>query len=317
MMGRRNRSILMRQWDIAVALSQRRRGITISQLIEATASSRATIYRDIKTMVADVGIPIISERINGEMRYRLTSDAYPPLAPTQLQVAAMHVARHMLIPLEGTRLVAEFDELLRRLCGPRGEPADAPELLGRQAASVRPELVQVIDAAIHRGSRLELIYRSVTDSEPRPRLVDPIALRMHASHLYLVAFDVERTGWRTFKIARIASITDTGERADPHPEYDEQALFAYSANVWTGAPVHVAIRLSPAVARFVTEWPLSANQTIEEQGDGSIVLHADVAGTVEAMRWVLRWGREAEALAPDELRRAVRDELAGALPRYQ
>jgi predicted DNA-binding transcriptional regulator YafY len=80
--------------------------------------------------------------------------------------------------------------------------------------------------------------------------------------------------------------------------------------------VHVTVRLSAHVARFAGEWPLAPTQTLEPQPDGAVIVHADVAGTVEAMRWVLRWGDGAEALSPPELRRAVHEQLASALDRY-
>lgn len=314
-MGSRIRSILCRQWELVVALGERRRGATIQQLMEAVGASRATTYRDLKFLV-ESGVPIHHERVNGEVRYRLHGPPLPPLRPTALQLAALHLARRMLDALEGTRLVQELDALLARLAPGAGDPADPAIELGERAPPRQPTRVQVIDEAIATGRRIQFQYHAAHRDAPEPRRADPVAFRHLHDHLYLIAWDLDRVDWRVFKLPRIGEVQVLDEPADAHPAYDEQALFAHSARIWSGDPVSVAVRLKPAVARFAAEWPLAAHQTIEPRADGSVVIRAEVAGTIEALRWVLSWGRNAEALAPPELREAVATELHAALAAY-
>jgi predicted DNA-binding transcriptional regulator YafY len=106
------------------------------------------------------------------------------------------------------------------------------------------------------------------------------------------------------------------ERVDKHPAFDEDALFQNSARVWSGPGVEVIVRLSPSAKRFAHEYPLHAGQSLIDEADGSVLVRATVAGTVEAMRWVLSWGKEAEAVAPAELRDAVCAEFAQGLRNY-
>jgi hypothetical protein len=55
----------------------------------------------------------------------------------------------------------------------------------------------------------------------------------------------------------------------------------------------------------------------EQSGpDGSLVVEACVAGSLEALPWVLGWGASAEVLVPLELRTVVTEQLARALGRY-
>ena len=102
----------------------------------------------------------------------------------------------------------------------------------------------------------------------------------------------------------------------PHPAFDEAALFGRSVRVWHGDPVTVRVRLAPEVAAIAHEYPLIDDQRVTPERDGSVLVEARVAGIVEATRWVLAWGRAAEALAPPELREAVQGELEGAMARY-
>ena len=306
--------MVVRQWEIVTELCQRRRGMTVNQLGEATGASRATLYRDLKNLL-EAGVPINSERINGEMRYRLMGLSVPPLNPTPIQIAALHMARHVMTPLAGTLLVVELDRLLARYSLIR-PPADGPLSIGPAEIKSWPGRVKQLDRAIHDGKRIAFDYQSVGQNQPRRRTVDPMSIHSHQGHLYLIAHDTERDALRTFKVARLSDIAMLDRPADPHPEYDEEALFAHAAQVWSGDPIPVAIRLTARVARFATEWPLSSRQTLDGQPDGSVIVRASVAGTVEAMRWTLRWGRDAEALSPPELRDAVKKQLLGAVEHY-
>src|SRR5690606_38477259 len=93
--------------------------------------------------------------------------------------------------------------------------------------------------------------------------------------------------------------------------------FDHSVKAWTGEPVRVRVVLSPRVAWLAPEYPLHPSQRIEPQPDGSALVSAKVAGPVEAMRWVLSWGGEAEALEPAELRDATARGVEGAAARYR
>lgn len=313
--SKRIRSMIIRQWEIITELGQRQRGMTIRQLTEATGASRATLYRDLE-ILRNAGVGVTSERINGEVRWKLTGATYPRLSPAPLQIAALHLARTMMKPFAGTRLLAELDTLLARISTPRTLPESIVSL-GPLPPGAPPDLVQTIDRALDQRKRIAFNYQSVSKTRSERRRVDPLSLRLHDGQLYLMAHDIGRNDVRTFKVARVCNAELLDEVAAPHPEYDERALFAYSAKVWTGAPVHVRVRLSARVARFAGEWPLTPAQTLERNEDGSVIVHADVAGTVEAMRWVLRWGQDAEALSPPELRSAVHAQLSGALGHYR
>jgi predicted DNA-binding transcriptional regulator YafY len=57
------------------------------------------------------------------------------------------------------------------------------------------------------------------------------------------------------------------------------------------------------------EYPLTSTQLIEPDGD-AVLVHAKVSGLEEVTRWVLRWGGDAQVLAPQALQDRLRTELA-------
>ena len=70
------------------------------------------------------------------------------------------------------------------------------------------------------------------------------------------------------------------------------------------------------VADYIKEKIWHHTQRIEPQTDGSIVFSAEVAGTDEVKHWVLGWGRHAEILEPEFLRREVVQELSDCVKTY-
>ncbi len=364
----RMRQMLTRQWALVRALASSSRGRTVTQLASMVGASRATVFRDL-AVFGEVQMPIGTEQVNGEVRYRMVDDGLPALRPTPKQFAALMLLRNLATPLEGTGLVRELDGLLTQLARelrgappPDGATPHAPGrvqacadsasrdgqgadtvsrcVTGRSAAhrTVEVEMVRAVDHAIEQGTKVELVYRGAGAKVSSRRVVDPVQWRLCEQQLYLIAFDDTRSAWRTFKAGRIEAVQLMTEKASRHDDFDEEAMFGRSVRIWSGPTVDVAVRLSARVARFAAEWPLSQEQTVEvelsrDHGPGPngttdrqsappvgaeqpVVVRAKVAGTVEAMRWVLGWGREAEALSPPELRRRVAEEVAAATLAY-
>jgi predicted DNA-binding transcriptional regulator YafY len=302
-----------RQWSVFEALRSRRRGLRIAEIVELTGCHRSSVYRYLNLFEA-AGVPIVADRVNGEVRYRLVDEALPRYALRPDELAALALARESLEPLEGTRAVETLDALLRRLGRARGAPSwislPEPPTDSDKAA------LRAIDLAIREGHRLAFCYRAADDRGPARRLADPVALRLHRAQPYLVAFDLDRDDWRVFKLARITGDIEFAGRAEPRPDYDEDALFAHSAGIWQGEPIDVIIELSARVAPRAAEYPLTRDQTLEELEGGAARVRARVAGLEETLRWLLSWGGDASALAPPELRDLHRRELAAALSAY-
>lgn len=307
-----SQATLQRQWRVLEALHGKRRGLSVRALLDQVETSRATLYRDLRTL-QEAGFPIETEVQNGEVRYRLLGEPMPPVQPTLRQVLALRLARSMLAPLEGTKILRELDALLPRK--PRPEERSPAVLVPAPQPVAKPSIVAAVERGMIGGQRVTFMY-AATRGAPSRRKVDPLALHVRDGQVYLNAFDVEKGALRTFKIARMSDPEVLDEKAPHHAEYDESRVFAHAAKIWDGPLVDVAVRISPRAARFVKEWPLLPSQELEEQADGAVIVRARVSGTVEAMRWVLRWGKDAQVLAPDELRAAVLTELLRAIAAY-
>lgn len=305
--------MVTRLWKLVLVLNGVRYGKTVAQLRSELEISRSTLYRDLDMLEA-AGVGLSRAKINGEARIALDGLKTLAVAPTVLQVAALCLARDALTPLEGTAAVRELDALLAQW----GRRVDAGlDAAPRDTQVVGPALVETIDAASRNRHRLVLEYQGARDEAPRRREVDPLVMRLEEQSPYLFGYCYERKGYRLFKLARIAAAHETKTPAGDHSAVDLEALLEHSVKVWLGdRHFAVVVRLSPSKARFAREYPLTAHQELEPQPDGAVLVRAEVNGLVEALRWVLSWGADAAVVAPQELRQAVRQELAAAAAHY-
>ena len=305
--------MLMRQWRLLLAIQGSRFGIGVAKLVEDTGISRATVYRYLDLLI-EAGLPIHAHAVNGEKRYRfLRPTELPPLGFTALQIAGLHLARMELQPLAGAAVVRELDTLLEKL----NPPAAQQSFLFAARGVGNPEVLKTVERALQLQRRARIEYRAASRGGAAASIhVEPLVFKVAEGEPYLRAYCVERAAERTYKVARIARAELTDEPATYRPAQAPGEMFAGSVKAWSGDVATVRVRLDADVAWRAHEYPLVPDQTLENDHDGKVIVQAQVAGLIEASRWILSWGGAAEALEPPALRNATRAELAKALGKY-
>ncbi|MBN0042324.1 WYL domain-containing protein [Cellulosimicrobium cellulans] len=185
------------------------------------------------------------------------------------------VARRVLVKLDTVlpaRLRARADALRAAVASaPAGGPAVDPRVLADVAAAV----------AARTGLRLE--YRA-HDGETTSRAVEPYRLVHVGRRWYLLAFDLDRDDWRTFRVDRLRLRTPGGPRFVPRPVPGGDAVahvvrgvasiaWAHPARVRLHAPASVvADRIAPGTGVLVDDGP---DACVLETGGTSL---AELAG---------------------------------------
>ena len=307
----RLRRMLLRQWQIVRAISGTKRGLTVAQLAEHVEISAKTVFRDLKDL-RDAGVPIVSDGREGGRHRLLTPIELPDTGLTALQIAALFLARAELEPLAGSDLVTELDALLTKF----RSPARQQTLRFAPAPPGHPRVLKLIEGAVKARRRLRIEYRAASrGGATSVHTIEPIIVNVRKGEPYLHAFCVERNGERTYKLARIADLQLTEQRATYRRKRTSEDPYEHAVKIWSDEPSLVRVRLSPDVAWLTNEYRLPEQHVVLEQ-DGGAIVEARVAGLTEVRRWVLGWGGAAEALHPPALRDAVRGDLATALEKY-
>ena len=112
---------------------------------------------------------------------------------------------------------------------------------------------------------------------------------------------------RTFRIDRIASLTDTSDRFKPPADFDLAAYRRERLYVPSADAVNVRVHLDPlAVTRVGASWPVGE---VTMHDDRSAEILIDCEGFEWVTGWVLGLGRHAWIVGPDDARAAMRDRL--------
>ncbi|MGW2227617.1 helix-turn-helix transcriptional regulator [Streptomyces formicae] len=236
-----------------------------AELSERLGVSRRTVRRDIDRL-RDLGYPVRASQ-GAAGGYRLVAGkAMPPLVLDDEEAVAIAVglragAGHAVEGVEeaSVRALAKLEQVLPARLRHRVSAlqiATTP-LTSGDGASIAPETLTVMASAAAGHERLRFAYRAGDGTESR-RLTEPYRLVSTGRRWYLVAFDIDREDWRTFRVDRVSDPFATGARFVPRElpagdaaEFIRESMWrgrrTYDVDVTFQAPaVFVAARL-PAV----------------------------------------------------------------------
>lgn len=314
---------LSRQWRVLHVLAARG-GKTIAELAREIGCSARTVWRDL-ALLQRVGFPLTTDRDGRESRYLLIQGprGLPPLPFSFTELASLHLARHLLVPLRGTPLGEPIHAVLEKIAATLAPKAK--EFLDRlhrelSARTVHAkdyrgsqEALRVVQDALRARRTLEAEYHSYGRDALTRRRLDPVHLWTQQGGIYLAAFCHQRQAVRTFALERFRHIRMTDDTFEPPADFDLNRYLAGSFGLFRGRAVRVELRFSQGVARYVVERQWHPTQTTAPRLTGELDLTLRVPICPELVRWILSYGKDVEVLAPKSLRATIRREWLAAL----
>jgi predicted DNA-binding transcriptional regulator YafY len=322
----RKRDRLARLLSVASILYSRgsgEAGVPVSEIAELTGMTTRTIYRDIRALEEELGVPVFSA---GRGRYGIEKKYFlPPLRLSLPEAVVLFLSSRLIARWSDEydqAVVSAFTKLADLLPQPIARHVAATMLSVGRADPNEPftrNFANVAQAWAD-GRVVEFDYEGSGGDRRRAR-VRPYFLEPDAAgrSVYLIGWDELVEAMRTYKVERIRASTLTADRYEIPGDFDPDRWLAHSWGIWSSdgtAVVEVRLRFAPSVAARVRESIWHRSQRLEELPDGAVLLTLHVAGIVEIRPWVLSWGDAVEVLAPDELRAAVAAAVRGAAARY-
>ena len=306
------------------------RVVPFSVFEERLGVSRATIKRDLEYMRNRLHAPIVWDRELrgyhfdqpdcGGSQYEL-----PGLWFSAAEIHALLTMQHLLAGLDAGGLlashVAPLQARLKSLLNTGDESAEEIHkrirIIGVASRVVGLEHFAVVGSALLRRKRLIISYYVRTRDEVTEREVSPQRLVHYRENWYLDAWCHVRNELRSFSIdaVRRAEIVDTPARNVPEKTLD--AVLGSGYGIFSGRKVRWArLRFATDRARWVSAERWHPRQKGAFQPDGSYVLELPYSDDRELVMDILRYGPDAEVLAPSDLRSAVQSRLQNALELY-
>jgi predicted DNA-binding transcriptional regulator YafY len=308
-----------------LSLLQVRREWTGQELADRLEVGPRTIRRDVDKL-RSLGYPIeAAPGVAGG--YRLGNGGeLPPLLLDDAEAVAVAVglrtaAAGGIAGIEETsvRALTKLEQVLPgRLRRRVSALSDATSAFGMEGPRIDADVLATLAGACRDQVRLRFPYIA-RDERATQRAVEPAAVVYSGHRWYLVAFDIDRDDWRTFRIDRIRGRVRTGERGrrrivpggDPAAFVRERLRGAWDGDS-AGAPVPGRIRLGVSAARARTRIP-SRYAEVEADGEEACVVTSRGAWSRGFLVWMATLDEPMEVLDPPELvavARAVAARLA-------
>jgi predicted DNA-binding transcriptional regulator YafY len=274
-----------------------------------------TLRRDVDRL-RELGYPVEASRgVDGG--YRLAAGAVlPPLVVDEDEAVAIAVgmqaaAQGAVAGIEEaavralTKVVQVMAPRLRRRVDALRAVTEPISWGAPATPALDPAALIAVAQACRDSERLEFGYTART-GEPSHRQVEPHRLVPVERRWYLMAYDLGRHDWRSFRLDRLSAPRTTGVRFHPRELPTADATAFVRAGIETQPALHeVEVRVhapAGAVRARIGQWAV-----IEPIDDGSCLLRMSTASLDWPMLALGALGAEFTVLAPAELVEHLRE----------
>lgn len=295
-----------------LSLLQARRDWPGDVLADRLGVSPRTVRRDVDRL-RELGYPVRATR-GPDGGYRLEAGtAMPPLLLDDDQAVALAlVLQTASTGVDGVdeaalRALTTLRQVLPARLRSRVQALEVTAVpRGRDRPTVPAQVLLDVSAAVRAREVLRFDHRRADDDVPVRRRVEPHHVVTSGGRWYLVAWDLDRDDWRTFRLDRLEPALPSGPRFAPRalPTPDVAAFLRerFAVTPWpcTGEA------LLDAPADVVARWA-GPNAVVEAVGDGrSRIVTGAWSWTALAARLGM-YDCELEVVGPPELVAATRD----------
>lgn len=178
-----------------------------------------------------------------------------------------------------------------------------------EAPALDPTVLTTLAAACRDRERVRIAYRA-RGAEPSTRQVEPLRLAHTGNRRwYLVAWDLGRQAWRTFRVDRIGSIEVLGVRFAPREPPDDVARYVADSISYSPYRLRAVVRLRGSVSVLAKRLPPWCG-VLEPEGEESCLLRTGAESIEGLVCQLVVTGMELELVEPKALRPRIRRVMA-------
>ncbi len=316
---------LIRQHKILQILERVRFGKTIDEIKQDVVDELGlnsihsrTVRRDLEALQA-AGIDVQRHNTQRGKVWKLgpLAKSSTKISVSSTEMIALALGRRLMYPLAGSpfwRGIESFwnkvqDEIPSSVLEHYEKYWKTLRVIGVPTKSYEKHhgMLNTIHRAIIEHRVLEMVYE-VPGSTPKTRKVDPYAVVLWHSSLYIIAVNHgdQGSGIRTWKLDRVKKATALDHWYEVDEALDIDEYISDSLGIFVGNKArNFKVRLTAKAASWVREEPWHPDQQLKQLKDGNYELTVRAGHDVEIISRVLQLGGEAELLAPISARKAV------------
>ena len=291
-----------------LSLLQTRRDWPGQTLAERLEVSPRTVRRDVDRL-RELGYPVQATK-GPEGGYRLDAGSQlPPLLFDEEQAVAIAVALQTAttsvdgIAEPALRALATIRQVMPARLRHRVDTLQIVSVERSRQATVRTEDLLAVSTALQSREVLRFDYAGSSETDP-PRRAEPHHLVMWSGRWYLVAWDLDRRDWRTFRVDRMRPRVPTGPRFTPR-DLPAKDVATYISEKFASPPLPCRGSLLLSMpAEQVARWAGSST-VVEPVGPDRCRITASAWSWGGLAAWAGMYDTDMEIIGPDELRAAA------------
>jgi predicted DNA-binding transcriptional regulator YafY len=307
--------------ELARLLASTAEGLTLDEMAERLEVGRRTAER-MRDAVREVFPQLEEVDDPPTRRFRIPAGLDNLFqAPTADELAALRRAADGFEAQGNTAGAAALKTLEQKVLSATRAPArrrlapDLEALLQAEAIAVqagpRPfedeQVLSAIREAVKSLSALRFRYEG--GSTPgRVREVTPFGVLFGRSN-YLVAAEDAATGPRNWRLDRIRDVQVLERASTPPADFSLQDYADESFGIYHDDVEDVVLRAVGEGADDALRWRFHANQVVEPQDDGSVIVRFRASGMRELAWHLFTWGDKIQVLAPQRLKEMLVSEI--------
>jgi predicted DNA-binding transcriptional regulator YafY len=247
------------------------------------------------------------------------------------ELIALSLSRDLLYPLAGTPfwqgIETFWNKLQEELPGTVWDHYENYRqffyVRGMPAKSYQQQhgILATLHRSIQEHRVVDIEYQSI-GKDPAKRKIEPYAVAFYQSSLYIIAAAHERPitapdRVRHWKLDRFLKATALDQWFKLPDDFDLKEHLGASLGIFAGGKAKdFKIKISSYATRWVIEDPWHADQRVEKQPDGGIILTVKAAHELEIIPRVLALGAEAEVLSPASCRKTIAEMVQRLAAKY-
>ena len=285
------------------------------ELADRLEVSVRTLRRDIDRL-RELGYPVEAQR-GLEGGYQLAAGAaLPPLVLDDDEAVALAIglraaAQGAVTGIEdaSVRALAKVVQVMPPRLRRRVDAVGSATVLGVWPGNVSldAEALANLAQACRDEERVRFAY-TAADGEKTTRHVEPLRLVALGRRWYLVAYDLLRQDWRTFRLDRLDSVRSTGMRFHPRALPADDAAAFVRASIGSLRPTQQVVEAQVHAGLEAVQSVIGRYATIEPEGNGAF---CRVRMRVDNLDWALlalgMVRAEFKVLGPAELIEQLQD----------
>ncbi|MEJ0035133.1 MAG: WYL domain-containing protein [Gammaproteobacteria bacterium] len=305
-----------------LSLLQSRRHWSGRDLSERLEIDQRTVRRDVDRL-RELGYPVQAFSGHGGGYQLGAGSSMPPVLLTDDEAVAVAVALRAaagsVAKMEETSigLLAKLDQVLparlrKRASALHSVTITLPGGLGNESAPAVDVLTRIA-AACRDNLKLKLSYKDRA-GKPTLRSLEPMRLAHTGRRWYLVAFDLDREDWRTFRVDRVQQVAAVGTQFVPRKFPGDIVEYVSKSIMYSAYTHRVRLKLKGAHELLCKRVPPWCGR-LERFDDGHCSLEMGADSPEMLVTLMVMTGMEFEMLDAHELKpdmRKVVERLARA-----